>query len=496
MAPNKKKKKTLSNPARGFATTSTASKPKHDLARELESGVLLDGLHNHELPMTTHNSIRTEECPNEKRDKALHELTPEELESQLEDSSLQILVEKHGEKVKREASRQVSKMQTEKRLLRSQADRLSIRRWLPPEIMQIIIGLLQAQEDSIGYLKTNLVIDNAITNICEDDLLIKLWTLKRVLSLLNISEQRTDLALRHLIIAMTKSGPNSLGSGKEPVWGLDECLTGLALNSGPVDLPNFEGREGPSHFSADKKPPRVSTSTSVTSKSTPITTPSVSRPASPLSREHPPQEAPNDEANTLSSASDSDSDAEPEQLVTKYLKLQSCLHEISPDLTQDNARRHRRGKGKNPVIDSNLDYSKKQRIERLRTKIHKIKSDILFDQDAADSRWADIHVDLAQEAAERKRLGIRSGGEQEKVTSCIHNSRDLAKSNDDDDDDDTDGMLSGFFSSLPETVTDPATGSSIISTTNQDGRSVEIRDFGTWTGMSPRRVLEEACRAR
>lgn len=488
MAPNKKKKKAASNPARGFATTSTASKPKHDGAKELKSGVQLDVENNDAHSTISKDCVRIDSSANREHEKPLDELTPEELESQLEESGLQILVENHGENIKKSVSRQLSRFQSEKRLLLSQAEQLSIRQWLPPEIMQIITDLLQAQEDSNGYLKASIVSNHTATDLSEDDLLVKLWTLKRILPLLGFSEQRTDLALHYLVTTAIKSGPQSPALSKDSIWGLDECFAWLGLNSEPVNLPKFEGREEHSDCSADQEPSGLSLHT-------PIPTPNDSRPESPLSQEHPLRQPQPDEDSTLSSASESDSDEEPEQLVTNYLALLLRLHEISPELTENDAKRQRRGRSKHPMTGSITDSSKVRRIERLRAKIHKIKSDLLFDEDKANSRWANIRIDLAQEAAERKRLGIRNDGEQPKATLPVQSNNNLAVSHDDDDDD-TDGMLSGFFSGLPDTTTDPATGLSITSTVNQDGSSVEIRDFGKWTGVSPRRVLEEACKAR
>lgn len=483
MAANKKKKKPASNPARGFATTSTASKSKHDEAKELEGGVQLD-VENNDIHYTVpEHCVRVDKSSNRQHEKPLEELTPEELESQLEESGLQLLVENHGEKIKKTVSRQASKFQSEKRLLRSQAEQLGIRQWLPPEMMQIITDLLQAQEDSNGYLKASLDSNHAATGFSEDDLLVKLWTLKRILPLLGFSEQRTNLALQYLVTTV-----QSPALSKESIWGLDECFTWLALNSEPVDLPKFKGRQGHSDCSADQD-------SSGLSSNTPIPTPSDSRPESPINKEHPPRQPQSDKDSTVSSASDSDSDAEPEQLVTNYLNLLLRLHAISPDLTENDAKRKRRGKGKHPITTSNTDSSTSRRIERLRAKIHKIKSDLLFDEDQANTRWADIRIDLVQDSAERKRLGIRNDGEQPKVTLPVQSNNNLATSNDEDDDE-TEGMLSGFFSGLPDTTTDPATGLSVTSTVDQEGSNVEIRDFGKWTGMSPRRVLEEACKAR
>ena len=488
MPPNKKKKKPASNPARGFATTSTASKSKDDGTKELESNVHLGVVDAHVYPNTAENGVRPEESPSRKPEKALCELTPEELELQLEDSSLQIVVESHGEKTKKGVSRNVSKIQTEKRLLRSQAEHLRIRQWLPLEIMQVIIDLLQTQEDSNIYLKANSDSHKAAPDPSEDDLLIRLWALKRLLPLLGFPEQRTDLALFHLLTKMNRSGLQSVQSGNEAVWGLDECIAWLGLNSEPINLPIFDSREGQSQPLATQKRSGIVAST-------PATTPSDSRPESPLDDENQPQQPQISEENgSLSPASDSDSDAEPEQLVTKYLGLQSRLHEISPELTEVDVRRQRRAKSKQLVVKGNLDPSTTRTIERLTAKINQIRSDLLFDADEADSRWAEVRIDLAQEAAERKRLGIRNDGEQQKFVPSILSSSKLEESSNDDDD--TDGMLGGFFASLPDTATDPSTGLSIMSTLSQEGTEIEIRNFGKWTGMSPRRVLEEACKAR
>ena len=487
MAANKKKKKPASNPARGFATTSTASKPKQDEIKELEGGVQLAAFDMQALSTTADDSTRTESSSNREPEKALCELTSEELESQLEDSGLQILVEGHGEKTKKAVSRLVSRLQTEKRLLRSQAEHLGIRQWLPSEIMEIITDLLQAQDNSNASSQGNLENNKVATDLSEDDLLINLWALKRALPQLGFPEQRTDQALRHLLTTMKISEPQSLSPGRESLWGLDKCLAWLALDSEPADLPRFDDREGQSYGSADLRRSGVTINT-------PATTPTNSRPESPLSKEYPPQPPGNpNEDSSLSSASGSDSDAEPDQLVAKYLELQSRLHEISPELTEIDARR-RRGKSKHSVSNDNSDPASKRKTERLMAKINKIKSDLLFDEDKANMRWAEIHIDLAQETAERKRLGIGNNGEKQEARPTVRSNANLAESNDGDDD--ADGILGGFFNSIPETATDPATGLSIMSIASQEGNNVEIREFGRWTGLSPRRVLEEACKAR
>lgn len=488
MAPNKKKKKPASNPARGFATTSTASKPKHDEAKELEGAVELGNPNTLAFSATAEEPLQKKCTSSRESEKELGELTPEELESRLEDSGLQILVESYGERTKKDVSRQMSRLQTEKRLLRSQAEHLGVRQWLPPEIMQVITDLLQAQVYSKRELLASPNSIRSTSDFSEDDLLIKLWTLKRLLPLLGFSQQRTDLVLRHLLTSMDKLGAQSISSGKESVWALDECLTWLALDCEQTDLPRFDGRGGQPNGSADQQRSGLMTDT-------PVATFTDTSPDSSLGNDHTPQQPLSpDGDSSLSSASESDSDAEPEHLVTRYLELQSRLYKINPELTEADARRQRRGKGKHPIGTGNLDSTSKRRTERLTAKIQKIKSDLLFDEDKANGRWANIRIDLAQETAERKKLGISSDGEQKKVMSPVQSNANLAESHDGDDD--VDGMLGAFFTSLPDATTDPATGLSIMSTKSQEGTDVEIRDFGKWTGLSPRRVLEEACKAR
>ena len=486
MAPNKKKKKPASNPARGFATTSIASKPKNDGTSELNGGEQLGDKDAHAIINTSENGTRPNASSDREPEKALYELTPEELESQLENSSLQILVENFGETTKKGASRHASRLQTEKRLLRSQAEHIRVFKWLPPEIMQIITDLLQIQECSIGNLHGNIDSKKLSPPLCEDDLLIKLWALKRLLPLLGFTEERTDLALRHLLTTLNKSGPQSVSSAKDMIWGFDECLTWLALTSDSMDLPTYDIREGLSNPSVDHLRSEIVT---------PATTPTDSRPESPHGEVNIPQQAQiSSEDHSLSAESDSDDDAEPEQLVTKYLELQSRLHQISPDLTDIITKRHRQVRPKVPLINDKLDSDQKRRIARLTAKIDKIKSDLLFDEAEATSRWTETRLNLAQEAAERRRFGVGTHEEEQKFVDPKRSNANLADSNDDDDD--TDAMLGGFFSGLPDTVTDPATGLSIVSTTSQEGITVEIRNFGHWSGISPRRVLEEACKAR
>src|SRR5690349_18391225 len=147
MAGGKKKKKPASNPARGFATTSVASKPRIEAVETVPSD---EGLPDKELEKhkdeTTTESLVTPATTGV----VSAQLTPEEFEKQLEESELQVLVEKYSQKAKRDAVRQITRLQTDRRLLRGQADILNTRKWLPPEVMDEILRVITADHRTIG----------------------------------------------------------------------------------------------------------------------------------------------------------------------------------------------------------------------------------------------------------------------------------------------------------------------------------------------------------
>ena len=142
-----KKKKPAGNPARGFATTSVASKPKPEkTAADVPAKQVVQAPDKESAtaPEPTHapTTSQTAEAP-----KPEVAPTPEELEAQLERDELQLLVEKHAPKVRRESSRYVSKFQTDRRLLRSQSHAMTVHDWLPSEILDSIILLAQAESN-------------------------------------------------------------------------------------------------------------------------------------------------------------------------------------------------------------------------------------------------------------------------------------------------------------------------------------------------------------
>lgn len=151
--------------------------------------------------------------------------------------------------------------------------------------------------------------------------------------------------------------------------------------------------------------------------------------------------------------------------------------------------KHERKLEKGKAVESNPD------ITRLLTKVDKIESDILFDRNEAYSKWIEMQNKLTKEAAERKRFQLdhNSKLKAEKVTVPPSKPADSLQT---EDDEDLIDMVGDFFSSLPETSINTVTGNTQLTNRTAEGETVAIRDFGTWAGVNPRRILEDACKAR
>lgn len=141
-------------------------------------------------------------------------------------------------------------------------------------------------------------------------------------------------------------------------------------------------------------------------------------------------------------------------------------------------------------------------VAKLEAKIRKIESDVLFDKASADHEWKSKKVLIEKNlAASRVKQEVAPEPEQaspppppkdddindeaERIAAEI-----LAEKEDDFDD------IGGLFDTLPQSEVDPSTGESKTVITSANGAKTYIRDFGKWAGVSPRKVLEDACRSR
>lgn len=214
-----KKKKPAGNPARGFTTTSIASKPKPerfaaDTATEKAA-----------QPVSKDNvaaSAPADDVPNQvTASKQEVDQTPEELEAQLERDELQLLVEKHAPKVRREAHRHVSKFQTDRRVLRGQSHTMTVHDWLPRDILDNIVSLAQAESNDSNRRQGQ---QSLLKTMTEEDAMARLWTLDLTLHGLGFSNNHIGPVLRWLC-ANAASVDAITG-----IWGLQEALEWLALD--------------------------------------------------------------------------------------------------------------------------------------------------------------------------------------------------------------------------------------------------------------------------
>ena len=123
------------------------------------------------------------------------------------------------------------------------------------------------------------------------------------------------------------------------------------------------------------------------------------------------------------------------------------------------------------------------RINHLKQKIVALNRDILFDTDAADAAWQPLLIRLRTEHAQNARQSrSKKAGEglEPPIASLGDHTVDV-----EDEDDAT--MLGGMFASdgneAPEQVPE-----------QHDHDVMRLKDFGKWSGVHPKRVLEETCR--
>lgn len=201
-------------------------------------------------------------------------------------------------------------------------------------------------------------------------------------------------------------------------------------------------------------------------------------------------------------------------MVPTYIETKTKLFNLQRP-QQDAPRKKGRKPASQLDVDANDDTSSDDlEIAKLLAKVDKIVKDPLFDKGLADMQWQPKRIALERDYAASKKETAEAQARAEAVAAEENQgneSKDTSDDSDDDitkeaermaaeilaqDDDEEDAVLADLFSSLPVNEVDPTTGKSTTVINSADGEKVTIRDFGKWTGISPRRVLEEACRAR
>jgi ATP-dependent RNA helicase DHX29 len=188
-----------------------------------------------------------------------------------------------------------------------------------------------------------------------------------------------------------------------------------------------------------------------------------------------------------------DEDFEPDKLLPEYLATKRRLLEIERKHTPPRSTAQT---GKVEDLDPDMVAAK------LEARLRRIEADVLFDKFVADQQWRAQKVNLEKELSAAKRevatghTNIPEDPAKDDAAQGINDEASriaaeiLAENNDEDDD------ISGLFASLPQNEVDPVTGQMQTVINSSDGAKSILKDFGKWTGVSPRRVLEEACRSR
>ncbi|KAK5065094.1 hypothetical protein LTR84_000930 [Exophiala bonariae] len=461
MAP-KKKKKAASNPARGFATTSLPSRTK--VADEAEhehpstptvaakSG---SAIHPGKSQIGGHNPAQQSSLPPGATE--IEKMTPEELEAHLENAEMDSLLNKYAARCLAESNRQVTRLETEKRQMRSQSIKLSTYGWLSEETTDRLFDM-NAEYSS----KVNATASIPREFVDEDKMLTDLWTLQRVLQALDLPMVLEAIAhVTHLTVL------GRLVTNGDLIPGLTEAFEWYASQKQSDDLPSYDiGVSRRLAETGDLTPQQE------------ISEP----PSTTISRQNP-AETPGtvseveEDASTSSSASDSDDDLDPQMQVDRYIRIQTRIWQAkNPDSTKDSAGIARQQK----------------RIVRLNGKLEKIRRDILFEVDVADAIWSEKADDLQAEHQQMLREQASRRRADEKLSSGkINGAQDDKKANGNspngDPHDADDGLLGAMFAQDEEARSQDQ--QEIETNTN-----IRILDFGKWTGVLPKKLLEEICK--
>ncbi|KAI2002831.1 hypothetical protein LOZ39_006536 [Ophidiomyces ophidiicola] len=460
MAPNRKKKP-ISNPARGFTTVSIPSKTKNINATEPVDGGRSTEAVVHKEP-AAHLETDVNEVSESKT--ALKELSSEDLERHFEAAELQSILDKHGARCKSEASRQAGKLETERRTFRAQGTTFNLHEWLSPDIRTFI---LEKQTKDFKKLASyfNKRDERATNMVGEDDLCVDLWTLSQTLLKLGFPESKVNEALRCILMHYSNESIP-----------LNQALEWLALHIAEDELPAYE--QPKSMVRLDNQDAELESTFFCSGTSTPVLKPG--------------KELEAFQADALSDSSDSYLD--PDSLIPRYLELRSRIYALDPTFFN-----HSKPTTKKTVPSVADSATVDRKIGRLKKKLVVIENDILFDPEQADSQWKEILTDLRARTSQKLRQNVESLQTTRKL---LHdeNKGNLAINDHQgvtvssallESENEEEGILEAMFGAEPDSQT-PITAD----TSETKSEVVKIRDFGKLPGLNPRRILEETCKTR
>lgn len=139
-------------------------------------------------------------------------------------------------------------------------------------------------------------------------------------------------------------------------------------------------------------------------------------------------------------------------------------------------------------------------VRKLLSQLQKITSDTLFDEYEAELQWPAKRNQIAQEKATKRQEQTGGSPSQTEDGSeatmavdppIVSQTATSTVTVDPDEAEDEGDLLGGMFSAVPDGLdTSKAEDKSTVS------ENVTLRDFGKSSGLTPRRLLEEAVRSR
>ena len=178
------------------------------------------------------------------------------------------------------------------------------------------------------------------------------------------------------------------------------------------------------------------------------------------------------------SSSDSEEDDDPSKLTERYVRISRQLWDVQNG---------------DPGSDAKAASRKGRRVNKLNQKLQQIRRDPLFDEREADDEWSVNFLEL--QAVQQHHLRAAVGQRRKKKRNITQDTSDAlveavdsASNTGQADEGDADGMLGSMFGDSEDAQPLPSEA------VNES--SVRLLDLGKWSGLPPKRLLEEMCKSR
>ncbi|KAK6536166.1 hypothetical protein TWF281_000412 [Arthrobotrys megalospora] len=497
MPPKKNsKRKTPANPARAPATTSLPSKAKLQQAEEEKARLVAEEEERKAAAAAAEEEAARQAAAKSSGTDNDKSITPEDYAAQLEDNELQEFLEKNGDKVFREARRVVTKYEGDRRTLRATGNTgctsFNVSDWLDECDIEHILQTFRETDEA----------KHTVTASDETAYSLEIWKLYHALSDLGFREPHIkevitlgistpEDAIEYLILSYPEDElPSFINQNSRPPKN-GQPLSQIAVGDAPFKAENKELLDT---LPVDLSPGPV---------------------AEALEKE--PAEILEDD---ISSESDYDEEnLDPAILVSQYLRYMRKTSKITGIWTAGSSKKSKKKANAGVCISQSVPLTKErsQQLSILKSKLEKLKTDPLFDQEQAVELW-DKEVEEERQrsiATARSRARKAATGENKQRTGSGSRgtSRSRPSVNGDSGDE---AIINGFggmkigrrsraSSRASASSTDAGAFGTIFNADpeNEEAKplantTVFVRDFGKTSEVNPssKKVLDEAVSGR